>query len=129
MQDVFVYARLLYPYGESSASKLQKVMTKTAECWTKMLLNNATLFLAGSTELVVKLLDQKAALEQELQQLRNCGCIDEEFKQSRGEFVRQLETGLVESPYYLDVVLRRLLLRVFAEGWLSGDDIEQIFTL
>ena len=25
--------------------------------------------------------------------------------------------------------MRRLLLRVFAEGWLSGDHIERIFTL
>ena len=104
-------------------------MTKTAEHWTKMFLNSTTLFLAGSTELVIKLLDQKAALEQELKQLQDCGCIDQEFQRSHDEFVQQLKTGLNESPYYLDVVLRRLLLRVFAEGWLSGDHIERIFTL
>lgn len=94
-----------------------------------MFLNSTTLFLALSTELVIKLLDQKAALEQELKQLRDCGCIDEDFEHSRREFIQQLQTGLDESPYYLDVVLRRLLLRVFAEGWLSGEHIEQIFTL
>ena len=104
-------------------------MTKTAEHWTKMFLNTTTLFLAGSMELVIKLLDQKAALEQELKQLQDCDNIDQAFQDSRREFVQQLQTGLDESPYYLDVVLRRLLLRVFAEGWLSGDHIERIFTL
>ncbi len=94
-----------------------------------MFLSSATLFLAGSTELVIKLLDQKAALEQELKQLQDCDSIDQAFQDSRREFVQQLQTGLDESPYYLDVVLRRLLLRVFAEGWLSGDHIERIFTL
>ena len=93
-------------------------MTKTAEHWTKLFLNSTTLFLAGSSELVSKLLDQKAALEQELKQLQECGCTDEDFPRSRDEFVQQLKTGLVESPYYLDVVMRRLLLRVFAVGWL-----------
>jgi hypothetical protein len=81
LRDVFEYARLFYPYGESSASKLQKVMTKTAEYWTKMFLNSTTLFLAGSPELVIKLLDQKAALEQELKQLQESSCIDEDFPQ------------------------------------------------
>jgi hypothetical protein len=81
LRDVFLYARLFYPYGESSASKLQKVMTKTAEYWTKMFLNSTTLFLAGSPELVIKLLDQKAALEQELKQLQERSCIDEDFPQ------------------------------------------------
>ena len=83
-----------------------------------MFLNSTTLFLAGSTELVIKLFDQKTALEQELKQLQDCGCIDEAFERSRDEFVEQLKTGLDESPYYLDVVMRRLLLRVFAVGWL-----------
>ena len=129
MRDVFVYARLFYPYGESSASKLQKVMKKTAEHWTKMFLNSATLFLAGSTELVIKLLDQKAALEQELKQLQECGCTDEDFPRSHDEFVQQLKTGLDESPYYLDVVMRRLLLRVFAVGWLHEDLLRSVFTL
>ena len=129
LQNVFVYARLLYPYGESGASELQKVMAKTAECWRDMLVDGATHFLAGSSQLVVKLLDQKAALDAELQQFQDCAFTDPEFLRSRREFVQQLQTGLDESPYYLDVVLRRLLLRVFAEGWLSGDHIERIFTL
>jgi hypothetical protein len=129
LQNVFVYARLLYPYGESSASELQKVMTKTAECWRNMLVDGATHFLAGSSQLVAKLLDQKAALNAELHQLQVCAFTNPEFKQSRHEFVQQLQTGLVESPYYLDVVLRRLLLRVFAEGWLPSAHLATVFTL
>ena len=92
-------------------------------------MNSTTLFLAGSVELVIKLLDQKAALEQELKQLQDCDNIDQAFQDSRREFVQQLQTGLDESPYYLDVVLRRLLLRVFAEGWLPSAHLATVFTL
>ncbi len=104
-------------------------MTKTAECWRNMLVDGATHFLAGSSQLVAKLLDQKAALNAELHQLQVCAFTNPEFKQSRHEFVQQLQTGLVESPYYLDVVLRRLLLRVFAEGWLPSAHLATVFTL
>jgi hypothetical protein len=31
-----------------------------------------------------------------------------------------VQAGLAQTPYYPDVMLRRLLLRYFAEGWIPA---------
>ena len=39
------------------------------------------------------------------------------FVDSARNFEKQLMEGFETSPYYLDIILRRILLRVFAEEW------------
>jgi len=45
--------------------------------------------------------------------------VDETFK--------QLEATLELCPFFLDVVLRRILLRVFAVVWLKPKHVQKIF--
>jgi len=88
LEDVVVYASLLYPRGESRDTNLQGVMTEVAECWRKMLVDGATLFLAYSPELVVKLFEQKDALDGELTRFGIfSNNIEEGFEPSRDEFL------------------------------------------
>jgi hypothetical protein len=35
--------------------------------------------------------------------------------------------GFEKSPYYLDIILRRILLRVFAEEWLWPKQLAELF--
>jgi hypothetical protein len=41
--------------------------------------------------------------------------------------LEQVQTGLAKVPFYPDVMLRRLLLRLFAEGWLAGQHLAGLF--
>jgi hypothetical protein len=90
--------------------------------------DNPTLFVARDVQLVEQLLAQKEELEGEIQRLRE---VDRElaadFETARAVFLDQVNTGIARVPFYPDVMLRRLLVRAFAENWLPADRLLAIF--
>jgi len=59
--------------------------------------------------------------------LLGCKCVDEKFENARAKFIEQLKCCLIQTPYYLDVALRRVLIRYFAEIWLHRDYLITLF--
>jgi hypothetical protein len=95
--------------------------------WQSMFLNNPTQFVACDVTMVNRLLMQKNLLNSEIDALQKCNCTDDRFQNARDVFIKQITCCRRITPYYLDVVLRRLLMRYFAEIWLHRDHLITLF--
>ncbi len=95
-------------------------MTQLQDLWTRASSDNPTLHVACDLNLVMQLLAQKAAFRAEKSRLKQYAPQDDRLSEARTTFLRQVQAGLAQTPYYPDVMLRRLLLRYFAEGWIPA---------
>ena len=124
--EILVYARHLLDTQcalDFAAAREQLVLA-----WRRMTHRNPTLFVARTPTLVTRLAAQKQALAQELHRLRDCAENSLDFTEARAAFLNQIATGLDQVPFYPDVMLRRLLVRVFAEGWLDAAHLQGLFS-
>jgi hypothetical protein len=62
-----------------------------------------------------------------MKDLKDLAKAPENFGIHRDETLKQLENTLELCPFFLDVVLRRILLRVFAVVWLKPKHVQKIF--
>jgi hypothetical protein len=125
-EAALVYAKRLLPSAEFKS--LSEALDELVPKWTAMTKHNPTLFVACDAQLVEQLLAQKAELKNEIKRLQAVECdLDPNFEAARADFLDQVTTGLARVPFFPDVMLRRLLVRAFAENWLTADRLLGIF--
>jgi hypothetical protein len=126
VNDVLAYTRRLMQ--DNGPLSFAAAMTQLQDLWTRASSDNPSLHVACDPALLMQLFAQKAAFSAEKKRLKKYAPKDEQLSKARTTFLRQVQAGLARTPYYPDVMLRRLLLRCFAEGWIPAAGLAGLFT-